>query len=305
MTAPSPGWELYRSFLAVLREGSLSGAARALGLAQPTIGRHILALEADLSVSLFTRSPRGLIATESARELAPHAEAMAAAADALVRAASGGADELRGTVRITASEIIGAEVLPPILAGFREQHPAIAIELALSNRAEDLLRREADIAVRMVRPTQGALVARHIGRVALGLHAHTRYLKIHGVPQAIEDLGRHAIIGFDRDSYARRLSDQLGLRLAPDTFSLRVDNDLAQLAAIRAGFGIGVCQLGIARRDPGLVHLLPDSFAFDLDVFVAMHEDLRASRRMRLMFDHLVTSLKAYVASSLALAHGK
>jgi DNA-binding transcriptional LysR family regulator len=298
MTAPPPGWELYRSFLAVLRAGSLSGAARALGLAQPTVGRHIVALETALSVSLFTRSPGGLIATEAARELAPHAEAMAAAADALVRAASGKADEARGSVRITASEIVGAEVLPPILAEFREQYPAIAIELVLSNRTEDLLRREADIAVRMLRPTQGALVARHIGRVALGLHAHARYLKTHGVPHAFEDLGRHAIIGFDRDPYSMRLSEQLGLRLAPDAFSLRTDNDLAQLAAIRAGFGIGVCQLGIARRDPLLVHVLPDRFGFDLDVFVVMHEDLRASRRMRLMFERLVASLKVYVASS-------
>lgn len=305
MGAPPPGWELYRSFLAVLREGSLSGAARALGLAQPTIGRHIVALETALSVSLFTRSPRGLIATDSARELAPHAEAMAAAADAMVRAASGRTDEVRGTVRITASEIIGAEVLPPILAEFREHHPAIAVELVLSNRTEDLLRREADIAVRMIRPTQGVVVAKYIGRVTLGLHAHTRYLTIHGVPQALEDLGRHAIIGFDRDPHLRRLSEQLGLRLAPDVFSLRTDNDLAQLAAIRAGFGIGACQLGIARRDPGLVHLLPDGFGFELDVFVAMHEDLRSSRRMRLMFDHLVASLQVYVASSQALANDK
>lgn len=300
MAAATPGWELYRSFLAVLREGSLSGAARVLGLAQPTVGRHIAELEKALAVSLFTRSPRGLIATEGARELAPHAKAMAAAADALVRAASGEAGEARGTVRITASEIIGAEVLPPILADFREQHPAVAIELALSNRAEDLLRREADVAVRMVRPTQGALVARHIGRVALGLHAHERYLRTRGIPREFADLGRHAIIGFDRDPYSRRLSDQLGLRLTPDIFALRTDSDLAQLAAIRAGFGIGVCQLGIARRNSDLVRVLPDSFGFDLDVFVAMHEDLRASRRVRLMFDHLAASLKVYAVSSQA-----
>jgi len=298
MATRTPGWELYRSFLTVLRDGSLSGAARTLGLAQPTIGRHILELEQALGVSLFTRSPRGLVPTEAARQLQPHAETMAAAADALVRAASGEAALARGTVRITASEIIGAEVLPAVLAAFREQYPEVAIELVLSNRPEDLLRREVDIAVRMMRPTQGALVARQIGQVTLGLHAHRRYIEAHGLPQSIDDLRGHAIIGFDRDPYSARRVEQLGLAWNRDQFALRTDNDLAQLAAIRAGFGIGVCQLGIARREPAFVHVVPEGFAFDLEVWVAMHEDLRASRRMRLMFDHLAGALSVYVASS-------
>jgi DNA-binding transcriptional LysR family regulator len=298
MAAPNPGWELHRSFLAVFREGSLSGAARALGVAQPTVGRHIAELEAALGLPLFTRSPRGLVPTEPARELVPHAEVMAAAAEALLRAASGEASEARGTVRITASDIIGAEVLPPILAAFRERHPAIAIELVLSNRPEDLLRREVDIAVRMVEPVQDALLARHIGRIWLGLHATRRYLDTHGVPQTLADIRKHSLIGFDRDPMSARLGARLGYALTRELFALRTDNDLAQLAALRAGFGIGACQLGIARRDSELVHVLPDDFGFDLQMFVAMHEDLRRSRRIRLMFDHLVDALRAYVASS-------
>jgi DNA-binding transcriptional LysR family regulator len=292
------GWEFYRSLLAVLRQGSLSAAARALGLTQPTIGRHIAELERALGVALFTRSPRGLLPTEAARELEPHAQAMAHAADALVRAASGEAGAARGTVRITASEIIGAEVLPKILASFRERHPAVTIELVLSNRPEDLLRREVDIAVRMLRPTQSALVARRIGRVALGLFAHRCYLQVRGIPRDLDAVRVHSLIGFDRDPYAARLLGQHGIALTPDLFTLRTDNDLAQLAAIRAGFGIGVCQVGIGRREPDFVQVVPDGFGFELEVWVAMHEDLRAARRMRLMFAHVAAGLSVYVASS-------
>src|SRR5262249_43077245 len=162
MTTTQPGWELYRSFLAVAREGSLSGAARTLALTQPTVGRHIDALERSLGLSLFTRSQAGLIATSDATALVPYAEAMATAAGSIQRMASGEAQEERGSVRITASEMIGVEVLPSLLASFRDAHPRIVAELVVSNRNQDLLRREADIAVRMVKPTQGALVARKL-----------------------------------------------------------------------------------------------------------------------------------------------
>ena len=152
MTVRTPHWDELRTFIEVARDGSLSGAARRLGLTQPTVGRHIDALEAALGLSLFTRSPRGLTPTPAALALVPHVEAMAASADALARAASGEASADRGVVRVTASDVIGCEVLPPILAAFRAVHPGIAIELALTNRNEDLARRDADIAVRMVRP---------------------------------------------------------------------------------------------------------------------------------------------------------
>jgi DNA-binding transcriptional LysR family regulator len=155
--AAEPSWELYRSFLAVFREGSLSGAARAVNLTQPTIGRHVDALEEALGASLFTRSQSGLRPTAVAAALVPHAEAMASAAGALRRAASGEALEERGVVRVTASEMMGAEVLPTAFASFRHVHPLIDVELVLSNRTADLLRREADIAVRTVKPT----AARH------------------------------------------------------------------------------------------------------------------------------------------------
>jgi DNA-binding transcriptional LysR family regulator len=150
----------------------------------------------------------------------------------------------------------------------------------------------------MLRPTQSALVARHIGRVALGLFAHRRYLQLRSIPRDLGAVRTHSLIGFDRDPYAARLLGQHGIALTPDLFALRTDNDLAQLAAIRAGFGIGVCQVGIARREPDFVQLVPDGFGFDLEVWVAMHEDLRLTRRIRLMFAHPATELSVYVASS-------
>jgi DNA-binding transcriptional LysR family regulator len=297
-----PGWELYRSLLAVVREGSLSGAARRLAMTQPTLGRHVAQLEAALGVALFTRSPGGLTPTDAALALLPHAEAMEAGAAAVVRAASGAAGGEGGTVRITASEIVGAEVLPPILAAFRRRHPRIVLELALTNRTEDLLRRDADLAVRMARPKQEALLARRIGHVPLGLYAHRRYLARFGTPADIDDLRRHHLIGFDRDARAWQSLDERRFAFDRALFSFRADNDLAQLAALRAGLGIGGCQRPIAARDKALVPVLPKAIAFSLDMWLVMHEDLRASRPLRLIFDYLADALRRYVANDAATA---
>ncbi len=297
MADPTPGWDLYRSLLAVIDSGSLSGAARKLGLSQPTIGRHIEALESGLGAPLFTRSAGGLQPTEAALALRPHAEAMAAAAEAIVRTASGENEAVRGVIRITASDIVGVEVLPPILTGFHEQYPEVSIEMALSNRQEDLIRREADIAVRMARPTQGALTARRIGSAPVRLYAHRRYIEAHGVPDRLDAPGFSAI-GFDRDLQTQRSLEERQLPLSREFFAFRSDGDLAQLAALRAGFGIGACQTGIARRDVNLIPVLQDQFRFDMEVWVAMHEDLKTSRRMRLMFDWLADGLGEYLRES-------
>ena len=290
-----PSWELYRSFLAVVRERSLSSAARALSLTQPTVGRHVDALEEALGVSLFTRSQAGLLASAAALELVPHAEAMASAASALRRVASGTAEEERGAVRITASEMIATEVLPAALTEFRELHPSIAVELVLSNRSEDLVRREADIAVRMVKPTQAVLHVKKIGVLHLGLHAHPRYLKTYGTPWSQEDLRQHSLIGFDSQASVRRLQ-AIGVELSRDLFAFRCDSDIGQYAAIKAGFGIGMCQLALGKRD-GLVPVLKDTLDFELGVWVVMHKDLKRTRRTRLMFDHLARALARHVAS--------
>jgi DNA-binding transcriptional LysR family regulator len=295
MTRSEPSWEWYRTFLQVLEVGSLSAAGRALGITQPTVGRHIDSLETALGLKLFTRSFDGFAPTDAAHELQPYAASIAATAAALRRVASSHGAGVRGTVRLTASEVIGAEVLPPILTALRREHPELVVELVLSNQPEDLLRREADIAIRMFRPVQGALIARRVGGIEIGLHAHARYLQAHGTPGSMNELSRHALIGFDQESdFIRRLQDEFKA-FSRDSLSFRSDSDLAQLGAIRAGFGIGVCQAALAARDPQLVRVLPEQFSVTLDTWVAMHEDLRDNARCAVTFAALVEGLGAYI----------
>lgn len=296
MNDKSSEWSHYRSFLAVVQEGSLSAAARRLRLTQPTLGRHIDALESQLGRALFARGRNGLEPTEAALGLIPHVEAMNAAAEALVREASGEAAEPSGTIRVTASEVVGCEILPKILVPFRQRFPAIALELVTSDRVTNLLMREADIAIRMTEPNQAALVARHIGQVEVALYAHRDYLARRGIPQRKDDIVGHALIGFDRDDTAVRVLRQHGFQLERTDFDLRTDNNAAQLAAIRSGLGIGPMQCRLAEREPELVRVLADSVRFELPIWLAMHESLRSVRRVRLLFDHLGESLRDWVA---------
>jgi DNA-binding transcriptional LysR family regulator len=292
---PGPNdWDLFQSLHAVLEAGTLSAAAKLRGLTQPTLGRHIETLEQRLGSPLFLRSPRGLQPTDLALELRPHLNEMASAASAAVRDASGAADSLVGSIRITASEIVGAEVLPPMLTSFREEHPGVIIELMLSNMTDDLSRREADIAVRMTPPTQNTLVAKKVGEVTLGFYATAEYLDRHGAPTSFDELETHTLVGFD--SPARGIKDLPGVNIpvSRETFTFRSDSDLAQLAATRAGFGIGVAQEGLAHRY-GLVRVMPEHALFHLGIWIVMHENLKPNRRMRAMFDHLVDGLTTYV----------
>ncbi len=297
-----PAWDLYRTFLSVMHSGSLSAAARDLGLTQPTAGRHIDALEQILGHALFTRSQRGLLPTEAAQNLLPYAQTLADTAGAMLRLASAGLDATEGVVRIAASDVVGVEVLPPILAELQEKHPGIIIELSLSDTIEDLLRRGADIAVRMAQPKQEALIIRHIGAVPLGLYAHRRYIDRHGMPETEAALTDHRLVGFDRQTaFIRSAADMMRLRMPefPDIqtlqWSYRCDSNIAQLAAIRAGAGIGFAQLGVANREQDLVRILPERFEFPLETWVAMHENFKTTRRYRLVFDALVDGLKAYM----------
>ena len=290
-----PDWTLLRTFREVARDGSLSAAARRLGLTQPTVGRHIDTLEDRLGVTLFARSPRGLSATQVALDMVSHAEDMAAASAALLRAASGAAEAERGVVRITSSEFVGCEILPPILTRFRNLHPMIDLELALSNRNQDLLRHDADIAIRMVRPTQKALIAKKIGAVEIGLYAHKAYCEAHGLPDTVDELPDHAWIGFDRDDRSFRSVGAESQGISREMFALRCDSDIAQIAMVRAGFGIGGCQVRIADSDPDLVRVLPETLRFELEMWLVMHEDLRATRRVRLMYDHLSGELSRHL----------
>lgn len=295
MSKIEPSWDYYRTFLMVLKEGSLSAAARELGLTQPTVGRHVDAMEEMLGFPLFTRSPQGLLPTDAARALQPYAETLAATSAALLRAASGQQNTVSGTVRISASEVIGIEVLPPILAELHAQYPDLTIELSASDAIEDILRQEADIAVRMAVPSQDALVALHIGAVPLGFHAHRRYLDRRGIPETLADLSRHSLIGYDRETAAIRAIIARSPDLPEVRFALKADSNLAQLAAIRAGFGIGICQNALAARDPDILPVLADDFAMKLETWLVMHENLKTAPRCRVVFDALAKGLRAYI----------
>jgi DNA-binding transcriptional LysR family regulator len=291
-------WTLLRSFLAVLRRGSLSAAARTTGLTQPTVGRHVDELETGLGVALFTRSPAGLIPTDAARSLQPHAEAMESAFAALKRAATlgGDADRPRGTVRISASEVMGTFVLPPILAGLRVRYPEVKLELVLNNRTDDMLRRDADIAVRMTRPKQDGLVARKLGIVGLGLFAHRDYTRRRGQPTALDDLTGHDIVGFDQDDHSARSVASGKLPISRDIFSFRVDSDIAQVMAVRAGLGIGMMQKAMAKDDPTLVPILSAEVAIDLECWLVVHQDQKETTAIRALFDGLADGLSRWLS---------
>lgn len=286
-----PSWDVYRSFAAVLREGSLSAAARALGMTQPSIGRHIAALESSVGGELFVRTHRGLSPTDRALALQPHAEALLAAAAALRRIGSGEPGVAAGIVRISASQAVGVMHLPPILAKLRQTQPKLAIELALSDEVDDLLQRRADIAVRMFAPVQQMLVAKRVGEVRLGFHAHRDYLERKGIPAKLNDLLRHDLIGFDVETPFIRSAMRHLSGIDRSHFALLVDNDAAQFAAIQAGFGIGICQTAVAARDQALVRVLAGTLDLPLPIWIVMHEDLRRSIRHRLVFDTLAEAL--------------
>ena len=216
----------------------------------------------------------------------------------LIRAAGAGGDlaSPRGTVRIAASEVMGIAVLPRILADIRHRHPEITFELVLNNRNEDILRRDADIAVRMARPIQDGLVAQKIGVVGLGIYAHRGYLVRFGTPTNMDALLRAHLIGFDRDDHSARSVTQAILPITREMFTFRSDNDVAQLEAIKAGLGMGVVQKGIARRSPDLVPVLEDALAINMDVWLAVHEDQRHQPAISTVFEGLAEGLRQYLA---------
>lgn len=297
MNSNAPDWTLWRSFSAVTEAGSLSGAARALGLSQPTLGRHIEALEQALGIALFERTLQGFRPTELALKLyEPVAEAQRALAEAAMMA-EGGSDKLSGTVRITASTVTSHYVLPPILRGLREKFPEIALELVPSNSAENLLLREADIAVRMFRPTQLDLVTKKLGEIPVCAAAHERYIQRAGAPASAADLTRFDLIGFDRSELLLNAARQMGFALRREDFVLRTDSQTGAWEMMKAGLGIGFAQAGLVRDTPGMVRLLPDLNPPGLEVWLTTHWELFTSRRIRAIYDHLAGALAAYIAA--------
>ncbi len=286
-------WGLVRSFLAALDCGSLLGAARVLGTSQPTIGRHIAELEAQLGVVLFERTGRGLLPSATAVRLAESARQMEAGALQLSRKVALDQTRVSGTVRLTASQSMACFLLPPILARMQDALPDVQIELVVSNAVSNLLRREADIALRMVQPDQATLVAKRIGKMTLGVYAHRDYLRRHGTPQQPQQLLDHALIGQDRDEAIVRGFAAMGLAIGPERFVLRTDDLIAYWSAMQSGIGIGFYPDCVARTDASMVALLPMLKIPPIPVWLAVHREIRTSPRIRAVFDYLGAAVAA------------
>ena len=280
-------WTLVRSFLAALDQGSLLGAARVLQSSQPTIGRHIAELESQLGVVLFERTGRGLKPLATALRLAESARAMEAGAHQLQRSVSSLDDAVSGTVRITASQTVACAMLPPLLSRLQQELPGIQIELVSSNEVSNLLRREADIAVRMVQPDQASLVAKRIGKMAIGAYAHRSYLQRAGTPREPSELLVHALIGSDKNEDIMRGFAAMGYLVKREHFSFRSDDLMAHWHAVRSGLGIGFIADYLARTDADVVAVLPMLKIPAIPIWLAVHREIRTSKRIRAVYDFL------------------
>lgn len=289
-------WSLIQAFLAVAEEGSLSAAARVLNASQPTLGRQIRTMETALGATLFVRKARGLALTETGEALLAPAEAMRRAMGEITLAAAGRESQLQGTVRITASENVSQSILPPILADIRQKAPEIALELVPTDETENLLFREADIAIRMYRPEQLDVVTRYLGELALGLYAASAYLDRAGRPVTMEDALAMDVVGYDQNDRLIAGFREFGINVTRDFFKIRCDNPIVQAELVAAGCGLGFMQKATADRDPRVEQLLPQMPIPTLPVWLTAHEVMRKTPRIRRVWDLLVEGLSAVVS---------
>ena len=292
-------WNAVRAFAAVARHGTLTAAAAALGVSQPTLGRHIDALEARLATTLFVRGRGGMVPTEAGAALLASAEAMRVGADALLLAASGRRAAREGTVRVTASRIVATHILPPVVAGIVEAEPGIEVEVVATDAVSDLLARDADIAVRMVRPAQDDLIATRVGTLRIGAFAAPRYLERHGpVESTPADLLAHRLVGYDRSALIVDAMRAGGIAVSRSDFAVRTDDQVLYARLVAAGAGIGfLAEVVTEVAADGLVALpaldaLPGG-APSLPVWLAAHRALRTAPAIRFVHDALKAGLAA------------
>lgn len=284
-------WNRARAFLVTAEEGSLSAAARALNMTQPTLGRQVTALEEELGVALFERGGRGLEPTPTGLALLEHVRTMGNAASRLSLAASGQSMAIDGTVRISATEATAAFALPPVLTRLRQAEPGIHVEIVASNDQSDLKRREADIAVRAIRPEQPDLIARKLGDVAAYLYAAPSYLDRIGNPETPEGFRDADFVFFENvDRYMDALA-MLGLKIERNNFRVSTENFLVQWEFVKSGAGIGVMPDAVGDAEPAVRRALPSLEPFETELWLVAHRELRTSRRLRLVFDYLAREL--------------
>lgn len=288
-------WNLIRIFLAVVDEGSFSGAARRLSSTQPTIGRSIKALEKDVGFSLFKRHRTGFHLTEAGEAILVHARRTEQTMAELKLSLKGGQGQLRGTVRITASNFVAHMILPPLISELRNLYPDIAIELVPSDREENLVFGQADIAIRMFPSRQLDVVTKKLGTLAIGVYAAQNYLAKCGEPRCIEDLRSHHMIGFDRDETILRAMRSFGFPAERSWFSVRSDDHALCWSMVRAGCGIGFFLRAVGDKEPTVRRLLPDLDIVPLNLWLAAHEKLIKTPSVRAIWDHLEARLKPLV----------
>lgn len=281
MNNKSLDWQQAHYFLAVVKAGSLSAAARNLKVSQPTLSRQILELEKSLRLQLFQRSSQGLRLTDAGHNLIEAAEQMEQASEQFLRQASGLSAELSGDLRISANEILGIYLLPPAIAAFTRLHPQVQIELVISNQISRLDKREADIALRMFQPTQVSLAARRIAHMELGFFAHRDYLTTQGEPHSLEEIKTHRIIGFDQ--HWEWMGGVIEGQVERHDFALRCDHMLAHLQWMRAAAGIGVTHIGLARHWPELQQIMHWMPLPALECWIVCHSDTQYSAKIRTM----------------------
>lgn len=284
-------WNRARAFLVTAEEGSLSAAARALGMTQPTLGRQVEALEAALGVALFERAGRGLILTPAGLELLGHVRAMGDAATKLSIAAAGQTQKLEGKVSITMSEVYAALIFPPILAHLRRKEPGIEIDVIATAAARDLRRREADIAVRHFRPTEPDLIARKLRDTPARLYATPAYLARIGNPSTPHELSNGEFISIDQSGAMMEGLNAMGLNLTKLNFPLFTDNYLVMWEYVKQGLGIGIIDANIGDAEPSVVRALPEMEPLSFPIWLVSHRDLSTSRRIRRVFDLLAKEL--------------
>jgi DNA-binding transcriptional LysR family regulator len=280
-------WSILRDFIAVAETGSLSQAARRLRLSQPTLSRRIAALEEQLKAQLFQRTPRGLLLTDAGEQVLAGARRVEEEALAIERQAEAAHQTLTGTVRISVTEGLGSLWLPRKLAAFHASYPGVCVEVLVDNRTVNLIRREADIAIRMFRPEQPDLIAKKAGDLVMGLYASRGYLDRHGRPTKPSDLKDHYHVGFDESMSNHPGVQKLERNFVTERIVHRSSSFVGQLSATLAGIGIGAHDCVLADAEPTLERLLPDVFRHDMEIWLVTHADLRRSARIRAVFDFL------------------
>ena len=288
-------WNQVRAFLATVEEGSFSGAARVLKTTQPTIGRQISDLEAKLGVTLVERSVRGPTLTEAGRDLLDHVRALGDAATLISMVATGKSQEVTGEVTVTATDLLSASILPGLLAPLRETAPGIRVRIRASSDVKNLTQREADIAIRHVRPEQPDLIARHVGDFRANLYAATSYLDRSGRPRLPRDVAEHEFVGNADPERLMAPMHNMGIPLRADRFVMSSESGVVAWELAKAGYGVSMQPEVIGDAEPGIEKVLPDFPSLEFPIWLVTHRELQTSRRIRIVFDLLARGLSEAV----------